>query len=300
MDEYKTFVDQRVAQDADDNEDLNFARSERPKRLAYATRVVFLQQETDEQMLETAARAAAIEEYEKRLRYSGWSDDQIVQQLLEPKELLSVREREFEDRLLELDPDYSPGRLRLKIFKNSGIMDVVKKGGKGVRAKALKLLARLCMAYFGGLILIAPMLIMRLHPTLLTVVLTTSVFIVVVGIALAVAMTDADPKDVLGATAAYAAVLVVFVGQGTVTTQGTLSVKAVAGITVGTTVGLSIIMGVIIFFGTVVVMATYAMCGENKEETMKRLYHHFFGWITDYFEDKGEESQTTSRSSESS
>jgi len=71
---------------------------------------------------------------------------------------------------------------------------------------------RLGMALFGGIVLIAPMLIMRLHPTLLTELVTTSAFVLAFGIILAWFMTDADRKDILGATAAYAAVLVVFVG----------------------------------------------------------------------------------------
>ena len=72
--------------------------------------------------------------------------------------------------------------------------------------------SRLRMALFGGLSLIAPMLIMRLHPTLLTELITTSVFIFVVGVILAWYMKDAQKRDILAATASYAAVLVVFVG----------------------------------------------------------------------------------------
>lgn len=71
---------------------------------------------------------------------------------------------------------------------------------------------RLWMALFGGAVLIAPMLIMRLHPTLVTELVTTSVFVLAFGITLACFMTGGDKKDVLGSTAAYAAVLVVFVG----------------------------------------------------------------------------------------
>jgi hypothetical protein len=74
-------------------------------------------------------------------------------------------------------------------------------------------LSRLKMAAFGGIALVAPMLIMTLHPTRLTELLTTSVFVLVVGAILAWYMKDADNKDILGATAAYAAVLVVFVGS---------------------------------------------------------------------------------------
>jgi hypothetical protein len=62
------------------------------------------------------------------------------------------------------------------------------------------------------------MLIMTLHATRLTNLLTTSIFVFVVAIALAWYMKEAESKDVIGATAAYAAVLVVFVG--TSTTEG--------------------------------------------------------------------------------
>ncbi|KAI4212612.1 MAG: hypothetical protein LQ351_004684 [Letrouitia transgressa] len=72
--------------------------------------------------------------------------------------------------------------------------------------------SRLRMALFGGVSLIAPMLIMKLHPTLLTQLVTTSVFILAVGIILAWYMRDAQKRDILAATATYAAVLVVFVG----------------------------------------------------------------------------------------
>ena len=75
-----------------------------------------------------------------------------------------------------------------------------------------RLAARLIMALFGGLALVAPMLVMTLHPTRLTTLLTTSICIVVVAVALAFYLGDARPKDVMAATAAYAAVLVVFVG----------------------------------------------------------------------------------------
>jgi hypothetical protein len=71
---------------------------------------------------------------------------------------------------------------------------------------------RLWMAAFGGAALIAPMHIMTLHPSKVTSLVTTSVFVTVVGVVLAKFMTDATPKDIIGATAAYAAVLVVFVG----------------------------------------------------------------------------------------
>jgi hypothetical protein len=77
---------------------------------------------------------------------------------------------------------------------------------------------RLQMAIFGGLTLIIPMLIMRLHPTLLTQLLTASVSILIFGVLLAWFLQSADSRDIASATAAYAAVLVVFVGTSSTST----------------------------------------------------------------------------------
>ena len=74
------------------------------------------------------------------------------------------------------------------------------------------LLQRVQMALFGGVAVVAPMLIMVLHKTQLTALVTTSVFVVAVGLVLAWVMREAAQKDIMTATAAYAAVLVVFVG----------------------------------------------------------------------------------------
>lgn len=76
--------------------------------------------------------------------------------------------------------------------------------------------ARLLMALGGGLSLVGPMLIMVLHPTRLTALVTTSCFVVGIAVVLAVFMRDSHPKDIIACTAAYAAVLVVFVGVGEV------------------------------------------------------------------------------------
>ena len=78
----------------------------------------------------------------------------------------------------------------------------------------LKFAGRLTGGLFGGFALIVPMLIMDLHPTKLTSLLTTSVFVLALAILFA-ALTHWEPKDIIGATAAYAAVLVVFVGTST-------------------------------------------------------------------------------------
>jgi hypothetical protein len=73
-------------------------------------------------------------------------------------------------------------------------------------------ISRLSMALFGGLALIGPTLIMALHPSLHTSLITTSVATVLFGLTLAFGAIDSSGKDVLAATAAYCAVLIVFVG----------------------------------------------------------------------------------------
>lgn len=87
--------------------------------------------------------------------------------------------------------------------------------------KVQDIMQRFCWGIGGGLALVGPMLLMVLHKTLLTTLLTTSVSVVVFAFAVAVISggvmpgtktVDLGPKDVLAATATYAAVLVVFVG----------------------------------------------------------------------------------------
>ncbi|KAJ5717292.1 hypothetical protein N7488_002938 [Penicillium malachiteum] len=94
------------------------------------------------------------------------------------------------------------------MFSNAGI-----RTEEETKAR-LDFLSRLVMALFGGAALIVPMLIMTLSPSKLNSLLTTSLFVVGIAVILAWFMKDAGPKDILGATAAYAAVLVVFVGTG--------------------------------------------------------------------------------------
>jgi hypothetical protein len=73
-------------------------------------------------------------------------------------------------------------------------------------------LKRLWMAALGGAFLIAPMLLMVLQKSLFTTLLTTSFCVVAFGFIMAFCLKD--PFNVMSATAAYAAVLVVFVGNG--------------------------------------------------------------------------------------
>jgi hypothetical protein len=71
---------------------------------------------------------------------------------------------------------------------------------------------RLLMGIIGGIALIGPMLLMVLHRDLDTSIITASVatFIFASGLT---GVKSLAGKDVLAATAAYAAVLVVFVGS---------------------------------------------------------------------------------------
>lgn len=84
--------------------------------------------------------------------------------------------------------------------------------GRILRAQKTAFTERIVMALFGGVALIGPMLVMTLHPSRNTSLITVSAATFLFALVLALVATDSDGKDVLAATAAYAAVLVVFVG----------------------------------------------------------------------------------------
>ncbi|ETS74498.1 hypothetical protein PFICI_14364 [Pestalotiopsis fici W106-1] len=69
---------------------------------------------------------------------------------------------------------------------------------------------RMLLAILGGIFLVGPMWLMVLHNTLYTALITTTVCILIFGVLMALSLTK--PMDVMASTAAYAAVLVVFVG----------------------------------------------------------------------------------------
>lgn len=73
------------------------------------------------------------------------------------------------------------------------------------------------MALFGGIALIAPMLVMVFHPSRSVSLITSSLATFLFAIILAFGARDSTGKDVLAATAAYTAVLVVFVGTSMTT-----------------------------------------------------------------------------------
>ncbi len=72
--------------------------------------------------------------------------------------------------------------------------------------------SRLYMAILGGAALIGTVLIMTLKPTLEGNLLTASISTMIFAIMMVIFATDASGKDVLASTAAYAAVMVVFIG----------------------------------------------------------------------------------------
>lgn len=74
-----------------------------------------------------------------------------------------------------------------------------------------RLFNRVWGAAFGGLSLILPMIIMTINSTVQKSLVVSSLFVLLVAI-LVSRFSDGSWKDVLGVTAAYAAVLVVFVG----------------------------------------------------------------------------------------
>jgi len=72
---------------------------------------------------------------------------------------------------------------------------------------------RVLVAAVGGAFLIGPMWLMVLQGGKFTTLVTTTAFVALFGITMACVLEEG--KDVLGSTAAYAAVLVVFVGTST-------------------------------------------------------------------------------------
>lgn len=84
--------------------------------------------------------------------------------------------------------------------------------GRQFRTERKAYAERLIMGLFGGLALIGPMLIMVLNPSQNTSLITVSIATIIFSLVLAQSARDIAGKDVLAATAAYAAVLVGFVG----------------------------------------------------------------------------------------
>lgn len=105
---------------------------------------------------------------------------------------------------------------------------------------------KLAMGVFGGLALLVPMMIMVLNPTKLTALITTIVCVFFVAVIFSLFMDGAQPKDVFAAIAAYAAVLVVFVGTNTTNTRE--NVRVVGAISGGLLGGIVLLLA--LWFGT--------------------------------------------------
>ncbi|KAM0797180.1 hypothetical protein BDR22DRAFT_785675, partial [Usnea florida] len=105
-------------------------------------------------------------------------------------------------------------QLMEKTFGNLGFRELDQKG-REERSQKNALTERIIMALFGGAALIGPMLIMTLHQSRNTSLITASVATFLFALVIVLAARDSAGKDVLAITAAYAAVLVVFVGTST-------------------------------------------------------------------------------------
>jgi VIT1/CCC1 family predicted Fe2+/Mn2+ transporter len=81
-----------------------------------------------------------------------------------------------------------------------------------IKQQRQEFLLRLGSALIGGIALVGPMLLMELHKTFATSLITVSVAVMIIGVGMAFFLQDARPRDVVVAVAGYAAVLVVFVG----------------------------------------------------------------------------------------
>ncbi|KAJ8128174.1 hypothetical protein O1611_g5462 [Lasiodiplodia mahajangana] len=93
--------------------------------------------------------------------------------------------------------------------KHIGIFDQRNRVNRARDLKELSL--RFSMSIVGGVALIGPVLLMVLHKTIVTDLVTTSVAVVVVS-ALLTVFSSATPEMLLNTITAYTAVLVVFVG----------------------------------------------------------------------------------------
>ena len=116
-----------------------------------------------------------------------------------------------DDHPVKLRP---PRDQRLKEGHFYNILPGSSRGNLNQRIDLAHFWERITMGLLGGLALISPMLLMVLHKDLLTTLLTVSVSTILFAAALAF-FTRLPGETVLASVAAYAAVLVVFVGANT-------------------------------------------------------------------------------------
>jgi hypothetical protein len=92
------------------------------------------------------------------------------------------------------------------------------RSGVALKAEIAAGFHRLSIAIFGGVAVLAPMLIMSFSPSRTKSLITVSIFVIWFACTIAMNAKKASDSDLLSATAAYAAVLIVFVGATAITT----------------------------------------------------------------------------------
>lgn len=122
--------------------------------------------------------------------------DTVIKQMVGGAEALQTREMKVCTRVEQVKNDSAPiGGIRGELTRLKKVQDF--------RDRTL-------LAMIGASLLLGPMWLMVLHNTLYTGLVTTTVCVAIVG--LVASWRLEKPIDVLSVTAAYAAVLVVFVG----------------------------------------------------------------------------------------
>lgn len=110
------------------------------------------------------------------------------------------------------------------LLKAAKYDDNTTRGSLNKEQRTQQAFQRLGIALFGGVFLVGPMWLMVLRNELYTTSITTTVLVFVFGLSIAIGPmfitgTKIGMETVFSATAAYAAVLVVFVGTTTPTTS---------------------------------------------------------------------------------
>ena len=138
----------------------------------------------------------------------------LSQEALEPDSLRETRTRSIIRHIFRLPkPRYN--FLGKEILDDPNLGLNLRELNKGIREAKMRKQAfseRIWMGALGGVAVIGPMLLMSLHRTLTTSLITSSVATVLFTLVLALGARNLKGQEVLGAVAAYAAVLVVFIG----------------------------------------------------------------------------------------
>ena len=138
----------------------------------------------------------------------------LSQEALEPYSLSESRTRSIIRHIFRLPkPQYRFLWKEMLKDPNSGLnLRELNKNIREVKMRKQAFSERIWMGALGGFAVIGPMLLMSLHRTLTTSLVTSSVATVLFTLVLALGARNLKGQEVLGAVAAYAAVLVVFIG----------------------------------------------------------------------------------------